>query len=377
MSSYRRGRTVDFVLPFLILVCLGVILVLIFQLYFTWKEENEVTLRNQVFLYYDDGRASLFPWGAEQWSKAYSGSLVLEGDRVKTDAGTSLVLSFFNGAVVRLDENTIVTYHTFSDVDGVQVFSLDLESGRLWINEDALDDSVVHFSVTMGDLVATSTGTVFEVTRSSTEKIVRVLSGSVQADIFESVVYDLQTQTPITSQTIGVGQQITLSTSVKARLLAREQVSLLDSLDDDWKTSAWYLWNIQEDASPTDFAALLKQKQTMIIPTQDALIVTPSVSLPTLTLTNPSNSPFVVDGTQFYITGTASSDIVKVIVTTYLNDQTDVYALKKFVAGSGEWSYGAALVYGNLEVGDTKYVIVGEDAHGLQSEPLEVVLRVE
>lgn len=370
MSSYRRGRPFDFLLPFLILICLGVIIVLAFQLYMTWKEGNDVTLRNQVFLYYDDGRASLMPWGANQWNKAYSGSLVLEGDTVKTEAGTHLVLSFFNGAVVRLDENTVVTYHAFSDLDGVQVFSLALESGRLWINEhSANDDAAVHFSVTMGDMAATSLGTIFEVTRSNTEKTVRVLEGSVQADVFETRVDDPQSQTPIFSQTVGFGQEMVLSTAAKAHLLAREDVNVLGLLDDAWKNTDWYVWNTKEDAMPTDFAATA--------PTQDATIVTPIAQGPTLTLTTPTSSLFTVNGSQMYITGTASPDVVKVTVTAYLNNTTDVYTLKKFVPGSGTWTYNAAIAYGTLEVGDTRYVIVGEDANGVQTEPVEVVLRVE
>lgn len=374
MSSYRRGRPWDFLLPFLIIVCLGVIVVLVLQLYMTWKEGAAVSLRNEVFLYYDDGRASLLPWGATQWSKAYSGSLVLEGDRVKTEAGTNLVLVFFNGAVVRLDENTTLDYHTFSDVSGVQIFSFTLESGRLWVNNRSPDNASVHFSIMMGDMVVSSRGTIFEVARSNTEKSLRVLDGSVQADIFESRVDEPTSTAAIASQVVGVGQQVVLSTALKARLLARETVDFLESIDDAWKTTEWYVWNTQEDALPTDFAAA-----TISTPTQDpTILVSPVVTnISMLALTNPLSAHHTVDGEQIYVTGTASPDVVKVTVTAYLNTTTDVYELKKFVPGSGVWSYNAALVYGNMEKGDTRYVIIGEDESGVQTEPLEVVLRIE
>jgi len=76
----RLQRPVDFLLPFLVLVSIGIIGVMAFQVWQNWDKQGKA----DVYFYVIGGKAKILPYGQAEWNNAYSGTKLLLGDALKT-----------------------------------------------------------------------------------------------------------------------------------------------------------------------------------------------------------------------------------------------------------------------------------------------------
>lgn len=386
----------EFLWPFLLIIFIGIIVALVIQFVFSWLDQREIEVKNKIYFYLDEGQAEILPWGETEWTKAYHGQLVLEGDRLAMKASSRGILEFYNGTLVRLDESTKLNVEEISSDEQRDTLRLDLQNGTLWMNVSLEEDVLtpLNFIISTDHLRITSYGTIFEVGLSDRETV-RVLEGEVLVEIFEE---DSDREVVLEQVKVGVGQQIELTAQGYESLVARQSVSLLEALDDPWKESAWAAWNKEEDAFPTAYALegpSAEEETSSLISSMPSAEVEAGMdddlsgdseeedssdsTPPELTLTFPEENPYPLpEGeTSISLTGTTSANTAKVVVTSY--DASGVayaYTLTAYTAGSTTWRYNAASAYDNLREGRNLFTIVAENVEGVESEAIEVVIQV-
>jgi hypothetical protein len=318
------------------------------------------------------------------------------------------VMSFYNGSMVRMNGDSKVELQKVEVDDEVDQVELDVDNGTIWVNLGAQENDYIKFMVETDHLRITSYGTIFEVSMTDRETV-RVVDGEVLVEVVEM---DGDREVVLEQLKVGVGQQVDLTASDIEAIYARETVSMLEAIDDDWKSTAWYNWNLEEDADPskyvlddvvdrgeetdttTDEDVVDENDDDEVVEGDDEDTVeepvveeddadeddtTTSSVTPSLELTSPDENPYTLkDGeTSIAITGTASASVSEITVTSYDADGNGyAYSLGQFSQGDASWRYNAAEGYGNLREGRNLFSIVGETAEGYQSEILEVVIIV-
>lgn len=386
-SGRKPKRRSGIFAPFLIIMCIVVILVLIVQIISGLKMQTNETKRNQAFMYTERGDIKFQPWGQETWHDAYNGALIWEGDRIRSGKDSYAVLEFYDGSRSRINEETELSVEKIEAEKKAINVELKLASGEIWINEKATEENL-KFRVYTQHLDVVSLGTKFAVAVSG-EEFVRVTDGEVKAMVYDNFAEDPEL---LDSVSIGVGQQISVSAADIDALESRKFVNLLESTDDYWRVTEWYLWNIREDENPTVYRSLEGERSEGVppassendsAPASGTLVEgqpshnTASVPLPKVTVTNPPVSPFELTERRIYLKGTVSLDVTKVIVTEFYEDpEGKPYQLSKFVPGSGTWNYAAGLDFGNLKSGKNRFVVQAYNGDGLVSDPVEVVVNI-
>lgn len=378
---YRRKRPFEYLLPFLIFVGVGVIGVLGFQL---WN--NLQGAKGDVYFYIAAGKAKMLEYGMQEWETAYSGTKMLLGDSVKTSMGSRGVLQFFNGTIVRMDEDTEIVVTDITKRSDVEKIGLTLNHGNIWINKiqtEGVDES--DFLVRTSHLQVSDVGTVFEV-ESNTRETVRVLKGSVNVQILDND----EKRTLLDTVQVGVGQEMNLDEAILKAFQNRETPSVLMALSDQFKLSDWYIWNSNEDQNPTDFTIhhdlplLTEENATQEVngmtqqpgTTQESGAPAPASvgtsGLQTPVITQPASASMSTDQNKVAISGTVGTGTAKVIVRQTISGNTDEYTLSKFKAGDTSFTYNVSETLGNFRPGQNIYNFYAVDASGKKSDPAEV-----
>ncbi|MDP4007977.1 MAG: FecR family protein [Candidatus Peregrinibacteria bacterium] len=385
-SNRRRKKKRGFFTPFLIILCVLVILVLIVQIVSSLRMQTDETKRNQAFVYIERGKVEFQPWGQDVWHEAYNQALIWEGDHLRTGKDSYAVLEFYDGSRLRINEETELLVQKIEVEKKAIGVEIRLISGEVWLNEQKTDENL-KFRVFTPHLDITSLGTRYSVSIVDPE-FVRVTEGEVKAMVYDSFTDDPEL---LDSVSIGIGQQVSVSASDIEALQARKFVNLLESTDDYWRVTEWYLWNIREDETPTLYtkesvpkkaedqrdSVLNPEPATESLDTVDGNSGAPAINVPApkVTITNPATSPYELKDTRIYLKGTVSSDVTKVIVTEFYDDPKGTpYQLSKFVPGSGVWNYAAGLDFGNLKSGKNRFVVQAYNSDGLVSDPVEMFI---
>lgn len=368
--------------PFLILVCLVVIVVLVVQLIMGMRSQTIEDKKNQAFLFLERGTAEFHPWGQEEWYDAFNKALIREGDTIRTAPNAYAVLEFYDGSRIRMNESTEVLLEKLeAGRKGIDV-EVRLLAGEVWVNE-LVSEHGLQFRLFTPHINVVSVGTSYGVAVAE-EEFVRVVRGEVRASIQDTLIENSEL---LDAVSIGIGQQVSVSEQDIDDLEARKFVNLLESVDDYWRVTEWYLWNLGEDDNPTQYVdeeeettpeeASEEREDVIEGETEDDGTEEVEVPLPEIAVTNPAETPFDLEDTQIFLKGTVSDDVTKVVVTEFHKDPKGVpYELTKFVPSSGIWNYSAGLEFGNLLPGKNRFVIQAFNSDGLVSDPVEVVINV-
>lgn len=402
MRRIRRKRSFDYVLPFLILVGLGVIVVLAFQLWSNLKGAS-----GDVYFYLASGKAKLLPYGTAEWENAYSGTRLLLGDSVKTSQDSRLVLQFYNGTMVRLGDDTQVTLTDLNRRGDSEKIGLALDHGMMWVKRVTTEDiKTSEFDVRTSHMLVRDSGTIFEMEHNIAETV-RVLRGSVKVDVLANEENKNQVSDMVQ---VGVGQQINIDDAVLKAFRARENPSVLMAVADDFKASEWYSWNIQEDETPTDFSHTQKientaptQSLSQVLTQENSLSQQSTQERPVTTEQNVTQqntqqivetqevvvgtleSPVVLkpeaqqrttDQSKMAITGTVSPGTTKVVVEQKLggSSNSEEYTLGQFKAGNSSFAYNLNETFNNFKSGNNIYRFYAVDAKGQKSDSTEITI---
>ncbi|MEK7523822.1 MAG: FecR family protein [Patescibacteria group bacterium] len=382
-QTYQRRprRLGSFFFPFLSLIILGLIVVLVFQIVDYFQEKRVQSLENKAAVTVAAGRAEMKIWGVDQWTNVIDGSILNEGDKIRTLPGSRAVLTLLNKSTIRLDSETEVEIAGLKSRDSQDDVTLNVIAGQVWIMRSDQPTVRSAHKVMTQHLEVTSLGTIFNVSQGSRESV-QVLEGKVSVAV---KIEDPENAGRLrTAETLDValGQEVSLRASDLADLRASKVISPLVLLSDEFRTSEWYIWNRQEDrvgtAAVSVADAVAQQQESNVSPLSMGLgSTTTPVSEITAVLSAPVIlTPVLAERTtkagSVTITGTVSSATEKLEVATYVTGRAEPYLLQKYKAGSEKWSYVAASQYGNFLGGTNRFIITAIGKNGERSDPAEI-----
>lgn len=385
----HQVRYSDYLLPFLILVAIGVIVVLLFKLWnFLFSDDSDAA----AYMHIVEGSVEMKAWGTDDFFDISADALIVAGDELVTSANAKVIVEFFDGTIMRLDGSTDVI---FEEIDGdaeAPLISVILVDGNAWFNKVYIDSAgLTALDVKLSDAVVNADlSSIFEV-ESGIDKYVRVIDGEdVRVDIL-----DQDGRKIVADEEVGIGQEVMLNDAAMQRFWSFQSPNVVMAASENFKLSAWYLWNAEEDKNPTEFEKAVNGKKFVKAPPEEvkgeeedlekeadteslqiegeelspeAAIGDNGVAVPTIISVaggNQTNADgfYVVQSNPAVIHGGVSG-AVKIVV----ND----FVLQKFNPGDSTWTYYANADYGLMKAGENVYQVYAYDAAGGQSAALTV-----
>ncbi len=382
-------------MPFLILICMGIIGVLLFNL---WRVFSPSANVKAAYLHIVEGSAQMKAWGTESFFNLSNDSVIMQGDRIRSSANAKFIVQFFDGTNMRLGNNADMSFNMIDDKSDTPEMDLHLYAGSAWFDGNA------NIEVTMNNVVIKSSGAgIFELENNG-DQIARVIS------IFDNNVLDVDVMDDsgdkvVETETIGIGQQINFTNEILKAYWAHQSPTVLTAIDDDFKLTDWYLWNIKEGDNPTVFEktvgpggvglvkvepeVLEKSAAVSAVNTNQDVAATGTGDLPIETAEKavaPAEAKGVSKPIIVSVAGGVKPDALgKYQVTSRVTtlsgtikgaDKVVVngYTLTKFKAGDSSWSYFANADFDLMKAGENVYEVYGLDVEGKKGESL--VLKV-
>jgi len=408
-------------MPFLIILCIGIIVILAYNLYNAFTGSD---VKKSAYLHILSGNAKMKTWGTNDFFNLTADAVIMQGDEVSSSSDGKFIVEFFDGTLLRMDGNTSVAF-TSIDSGSDPTITLGLNSGRIWMNKVYRDTSKTLVTVNTKNLeVVSSKGNIFEIENDGIDEIVRVFSGDGKD--LEINVMDKEGKKVVETDTLGVGQEIDVNSAALTKYWAYQSPSVINAISDAFKKTDFYLWNEYEDKSPTKFEKSMDGDKYVKVEPQ---VVAPVATSPVAT--NPDGTPVVTpaaDGTTPVapvVSGTAPATTVPATTTTTAPvvtapqdpklavsklpaptvvsvggltkpDKAGVYTvsanpailkgdvstgtvkvivngleLKKFKSGNKTWAYYANADYGYMKEGENVYEVYAVDDKGNKSPALK------
>lgn len=404
---YQRGgyyrerkyyKATDYLMPFLIIICVGVIFVLGFNLY---SELFGAGMRGDAFMHVVSGNAQMRTWNTEKFFDLTSDTLVMKGDEIRTSPDAKAVIEFSDGTIVRVSGNADFVLDEISVDDDVYDIELLLMDGRLWFNKLYKNTVLTEVSVKMPNtLVVSSFANIFEVASDDAESV-RVLGGVTNDDVVSVDVVNEDGKV-VSTEEVGIGQEIVFTDKALEKYWDYQSPNVLAPFSDEFKQSDWYKWNDTEDKSPTavNKAAILGKEQLnevkpeIIAPAEGEQISAEDVTneeKPALSDEKPaefaeSTKSSLSAPTVTSVAGGAKQDadgyyLVTSRVATLTGGVSGAkqvtvngYVLQKFVAGDTTWSYYANADFGLMKEGKNTYEVFAISDNGEKS--LSLIIKV-
>lgn len=247
--STKKYRSFDYVMPFLIIICIGVIFILIFNL---WRSLFHSENMEVAYMYISEGSAQMKPWGTNDFFDLSSDVLIMQGDEIRASKDAKIIVEFFDGTLMRIDGGSDVGFESIDDSSKKPAINVNLMSGNLWFNKVYKNTQSTEIVVVLDDVeVNSNEGSIFEIENGDNE-IVRVLSVFGNEGVGVDILSE-DKKSVVETENVGVGQEITFSDEVLDRYWKFQSPTVLSGIFDEFKIMPWYIWNINEDLSPTKF----------------------------------------------------------------------------------------------------------------------------
>lgn len=380
----------SYAMPFLIIICVGIIGVLLFNLWRAFFPSEKV---KAAYLHIIEGSAQMKAWGTDSFFNLSTDAVVMQGDQVRSSADGKFIVEFFDGSLMRMGGNTDVSFDSIDDDSKTPQIELHLYDGDLWFNLLDKTTGQTDIFVTLDNIVARSNLTsIFEV-EDNGDQIVRVFGVFENEGLAVDVLAEDGGKV-VESENVGVGQQIVFTDEVLKRYFAYQSPTVLAAVDDEFKLTPWYLWNLKEDDQPTKFEKVVGPAGTTFVKVEPQVVVEkevvdgtgevvdpavaetkPDVSAPSAFASKPvitsvaggakldAQGKYQVTSRVTTLTGTISG-VDKVVVNGY--------TLQKFKPGDTTWTYFANADFDLMKAGDNTYEIYGLDAKGDKTETLTI-----
>jgi len=374
MPRIPRKRPLDYILPFLIMICTGVIIVLGYQLWATTQETGD---ENNVYVYIAQGNAKILPWGSGEWERVYNGTKLLQEDSIKTQTGGRLVVKLFNDNYIRLDQKTELSFSDIKKVkDGYKV-NIKLREGKIWVNSNENSKTPVSFTVSTNHTLVKNISTVYEVEQTNSAEAVRVVKGDIVTDI---MIDEGGKTSKVETLSVGVGQQAVITGKDIKDYMERKVPSVVDALSDDFRNSSFYKWNMAEDQHPTDFSLRGGNVDSLMSsdePATEEVTTADEGDLAKPDITTPSTLTFATPESSLTIRGTTTALTQKMMVDVESGADRETYELNLYVSGNPQWSFAISEVAGTLNSGINtyKFYALGED--GLKSGKTKLIVNYQ
>ncbi len=390
-------------MPYLIIICIAIILILLFNL---WRALTSSDFKEDAYMHVIDGSVQMKTWGTDSYFDLSGDALIMEGDEVRTSANAKVIVEFSDGTIMRMDAGTHVLFNSIED-DSDKKIIIDLLEGGLWFNQIYKSTEDTDLKINLTNVVVDSNeASVFAIADNADGQSARVFAVFDDEGLLVEVM-NKDNDKVIEKEYLGVGQEIVFTDKVLEKYLAYQSPTVISALSDDFKSSAWYKWNLLEDETPTEFQKYatsgnvgLKQVTPEILEPEKGLIPDEeeeavdseelsdpedveeeveeeeAVDLGPLAvpaITTVSGGTQIDDGGFYNVTGNPAvltgsiSGAAKVIVNNY--------TLTKFKPGDTSWTYFANADYDLMQEGENSYEVYAVDAEGNKSEVITVKVR--
>jgi len=360
--SRRRSGFKSFFWLVLFLVFFFLILKACVSVFSSFAEDK----KDEAVLSVIKGNAEILEWGQSDAKSASDSELVLVGDQITTGENSRVSLSFYNGTLVYLDENSKVKIAEFRAGESHNQMELQVVDGQIWVEHLAQDEGELELLIQTDVMNLQSFQGTYLVSNRVDEERVAVKSGQVGVDFVDRGEEELV----IESLTIKEGEQSLLTDEKERALLARENISLVEPVVVEfWDTVFVEQQSSGEQAEseatgPIEIEEDLEASPEEVVVEETSLVI--SVSTPSSGATIEKDA-FAIEGQ--IVSGTAST----VMVTWSGNAQA--YPLGLFEPGGSTFRYVADTDYLNLSQGPNTYTIVAYDSEGNASNT--VVLTID
>ncbi|MDX9970866.1 MAG: hypothetical protein RBS56_03075 [Candidatus Gracilibacteria bacterium] len=384
------GKSTSLFTPFIILICVGLIGVLGFQL-FSSLSEKEPDKGIEIELL--SGSSELKAWGTEQFIDIPSGSFLMEGDEITTSSDSLMSLKFPEGSILRVGGGGDLIVEELNMEKEPYSVKLLLVNGEVWLNKMTSESGTTNFQVSLGNVVVKSNDISVLALENKMDEVVRVVSGaSASVDVLnesKSKVVD--------TIMVGVGQEAYFSKEVLQKYWNYESPSIIVASSDTFRDGDFYDFNMEADRGNVDVSTLESDvlvgtsEEDLLISTGEESMVSSTEENPTVTNVVEENEPEenLVSGTLSAPKLTGVSGVTKTdengfyVVTNYLatlsgtvSGASEVYVndykLQKFVSGGDTWTYFANAKYNLMKEGENVYNVYAKDANGKKSDVLTV-----
>jgi hypothetical protein len=393
--------------PFLILVCLGVVLVLAFNLFKALFSSSVVA---DASLHVVRGNFSLKTWGSSSYHSFNEDSLLVQGDSVRVADGGLLIIEFFDGTLMRANEGSEFRIELMRQNDEQVDLEVELLAGDIWFNHLYKQTTNTSVKVFNPDLeVVRDQADIYSFTANPQAFQARVLSTvSGNNGVLVSVLSE-PGGTEVESEVLGIAQEAIFTSEVLAAYRDFRSPTVLQGINQDYLVSDWYLWNIEQDRSPTALPESEGGFVKVLTPEDDSVLVPtafddevnnnqPSEEAPVDSVVENEEEPEVETEQPAELGSLSTPTIVSVAGVTNVDEQgfynidnpvgilkgeisgasqveVNGYVLKQFTPGDSSWQYFANANYGLMQEGENTYEIIAKDARGQKSEALVVKVR--
>lgn len=396
---YRRhgASASDYVMPFLILICIGIIFVLAFNL---WRAIFSPVVSQAAYMHVVEGDAQLKVWGTDHFFDINSDTLLMQGDELKTASGARVIVEFFDGTLARVDGSSHVVFESIDDESKIPEIDLVLTEGAMWVNKVYKDTRDTVMKIEMDNLVVNADAASVFAIEDYENEIVRVKSVFDSGEGVQVDILNAEKDTVVETEQIGVAQEIVFSDQVIQRYREFKSPAVLTGISNDFEDSDWYVWNVEQDKNPQSFDKTaggtenvgLVTVEEELVPVEEEVQAEEEDDQPEDTTEEEEETPISADLAMPKVVSVAGVTetnaegfyVVKENPATIIGSvegaarvTVNGYGLQRFSAGDSEWTYYANADYGLLSPGENTYEVYAYDAEGNRSEALIIKVFYE
>lgn len=263
-SAPNKG-VLSYLLPFLIIIALGVLLVLVYNFFLHGSSSDRFETDAKAYLFVEEGSTKVKLWGEDRFTSAHNGDTLYSGDIIATAEDALVELKLFDKSIIRLDGNTELSIDQLKTGDA-KMISLTLEKGNIWVNTS---DDPAELMIGTENTLAVVDGTTFAMEAGSDESLY-VFDGSVSLSVLRENDITKRRE-PVQKFEVETGEQIILTsekveTVLSGGLTAPEdaeegdtedeggedeeettEIVFVESIDESYKTTEWFKWNATQD----------------------------------------------------------------------------------------------------------------------------------
>ncbi len=239
-----RKRMRDYFMPFFIIILIVAIIIA------GWKTLNKVFIQSnmdtnteRVLLSIENGSAKAMMKEKSEWETVHNGIYLYKGEKIQTGSDGRVSLTLFDQSIVRLDNNSEVDFTQLKQSGEQNNIELSLAEGQAWSKIEKTLNPASGFSISTDIINVSSGGGVIAMQYPGT---VYVMEGEAKVDIkFNDKV--------IKTVNVGVGQEFIADADKISDINDGLDATLIYAIDDSFKTSPWYLFNMKKDGSISAF----------------------------------------------------------------------------------------------------------------------------
>jgi hypothetical protein len=238
----RRMR--DYFMPFFIIILIVAIIIV------GWRTLNKVFIgggtnmnNERVLLSIENGSATAMMAEKTEWEAVHNGIYLYKGEKIKTGSDGRITLAFFEQSILRLDNNSQVEFTQMKQDSSQNDIGVSLVEGQVWAKIERITNPDSKFVISTDTMDVSSKGGVIVVQYPGT---VYVVEGDAQVDIKSN-------DEIIKTVNVGVGQEFIVDPDKINDLNDGLDATLLYAIEDTFKSSSWYLFNMKKDGSISAF----------------------------------------------------------------------------------------------------------------------------